>query len=95
MPLGGGAPGPRRTELARRADEISPTRHLRDLAARLVSIHPLRAADAFQLAAALVWTEEHPSDSGFVCLDARLCEAANREGFRVLPGDPRDAVHER
>jgi hypothetical protein len=48
-------------------------------------MHPLRAADAFQLAAALLWCEEDPSRETFVCLDDRLLEAARREGFRILP----------
>ena len=38
-----------------------------------------------QLASALVWCAEEPRDESFVCLDARLREAAAREGFRLLP----------
>lgn len=68
------------------ADTVSPTDEVRRRAARLVSVHPLRAADALQLAAALIWCEEQPHGEGFVCLDARLRDAATREGFDVRPG---------
>ena len=67
------------------ADTVAPSDELRRRAARLVAVHPLRAADALQLAAALVWCEEQPHGEGFVCLDARLCEAARNEGFEVKP----------
>ena len=49
-----------------------------------VRVHPLRAADSLQLAAALASAEEDPSGVGFVCFDIRLNEAASREGFTVL-----------
>ena len=64
---------------------IGPTEDVRARARRLVATHPLRAADAFQLAAALVWCEEHPAGETFFCLDDRLREAARLEGFTVLP----------
>jgi predicted nucleic acid-binding protein len=67
------------------ADTVSPTDEVRRRAARLVSVHPLRAADALQLAAALIWCEEQPHGETFVCLDARLRDAALREGFEVKP----------
>lgn len=67
------------------ADTVSPTDEVRRRAARLVAVHPLRAADALQLAAALIWCEEQPHGEVFVCLDARLRDAAQREGFDVLP----------
>lgn len=54
-------------------------------ARRLLATHNLRAADALQLAAALVATEDQPSRFAFVTLDDRLAEAASREGFTVLP----------
>lgn len=54
-------------------------------ASRLLVRHPLRAADALQLAAALVWCREQPSAEGFVCLDDRLRDAARAEGFAILP----------
>ena len=67
------------------ADTVSPTDEVRRRAARLVAVHPLRAADALQLAAALLWCEEQPHNEGFVCLDARLRDAARNEGFDVRP----------
>jgi len=48
-------------------------------------VHSLRAADSFQLAAALIWAEENPQGLDLVCLDQNLREAAFKEGFAVLP----------
>lgn len=67
------------------ADTIAPTDEVRRRAGRLVAGHLLRAGDALQLAAALVWCEEQPTTERFVCLDERLREAARREGFTLLP----------
>lgn len=67
------------------ADIVAPTLRLRDRAGRLLGVHPLRAGDALQLAAALVWCDDVPQGEGFVCLDARLREAAGREGFLLRP----------
>ncbi len=47
--------------------------------------HPLKSADALQLAAALVWAGNTTRDHHFVCLDKRLRKAAGKEGFRILP----------
>jgi hypothetical protein len=57
----------------------------RQRALRLLAVHPLGAADALQLAAALIWTRESPAGVGLISADARLREAASREGFEVLP----------
>ena len=67
--------------------EILPVEGVRTRAMRLLAQHPLRAADALQLAAALVWCEEQPAGETFVCLDRRLREAARREGFALLPSE--------
>ena len=64
---------------------IAPTVALRERAGRLLRRHPLRAADALQLAAALAWTEHAPGGERFVCLDDRLRVAATREGFAISP----------
>ena len=64
---------------------VLPAESVRSRADRLLGLHPLRAADAFQLAAALVASEENPEDLPFVTLDERLVEAARKEGFEVLP----------
>ena len=65
--------------------QIDPSDEIRESARRFLRVHPLRAADALQLAAALIWCEEQPHGEGFVTLDARLGEAAAAEGFVVHP----------
>lgn len=65
--------------------ETQPTARLRALAEQVLSIHSLRAADALQLAAALVWCCSQPQGRHFVCLDERLRNAATRSGFVLLP----------
>jgi predicted nucleic acid-binding protein len=65
--------------------EIQPTEMVRLRAERLLSIHPLRAADALQLAAALVWAQETPRGLEFVCLDQNLRESSLKEGFSIQP----------
>jgi predicted nucleic acid-binding protein len=72
--------------LVQHVDTVAPTDELRRRAGRLLASHPLRAADALQLAAALMWCEEQPHGEGFVTLDARLAEAAANEGFSIHPG---------
>ncbi len=67
------------------SDNVPPTERLRQRAGRLLAIHPLRGADALQLAAALDWCEDQPAGETLVCLDERLREAARREGFALLP----------
>ena len=67
--------------------EIPPAERLRDDAGRLVRVHDLRAADAFQLAAARAVSDDHPETLPFVTLDERLALAASREGFPVLGSD--------
>jgi uncharacterized protein len=52
---------------------------------RLVRTHALRAADALQLGAALIASDDRPESLPFVCLDDRLRDCARREGFTVLP----------
>lgn len=65
--------------------EVAPTDAVRAQAERLLAVHPLRAADSLQLAAALAWCRGAPSGAGLVTLDERLRDAAGREGFAVLP----------
>ncbi len=66
--------------------EVLPSEPVRNAAQRLLRVHPLRAADSLQLAAAIVAAEGDPATLEFVGLDDRLNEAAAREGFRVLRG---------
>jgi predicted nucleic acid-binding protein len=64
---------------------MQPTERVRVLAERLMSAHPLKAADALQLAAAFRWAAEQPGGYEFVSLDGTLRTAAAVEGFTVLP----------
>ena len=65
--------------------EARPTARLRALAEQALATHPLRAADALQLASAQIWCQSQPGGRPFVCLDERLRTAASRLGFDVLP----------
>jgi predicted nucleic acid-binding protein len=73
-------------ELVATWSEVPPRPPLRDDAGRLVRVHDLRAADAFQLAAARTASDGRPETLPFVTLDDRLALAARREGFPILPG---------
>jgi uncharacterized protein len=66
-------------------DEIDPSDEIRQLAVRYLRVHPLRAADALQLAAAFLASERRPRSLEVVTLDERLAVAAGKEGFPVLP----------
>jgi predicted nucleic acid-binding protein len=67
--------------------EVEPSADLREAARRLLRVHPLRAADAVQLAAATLAAQHKPASLVFVTLDTRLATAARKEGFVVLsPG---------
>jgi hypothetical protein len=70
--------------LAESWHEIVPSDAVRRTAERLLRTHPLRAADALQLASALVAADHDPASLEMVCLDERLRLAARREGFSVL-----------
>ncbi|MCY3600013.1 MAG: type II toxin-antitoxin system VapC family toxin [Gemmatimonadetes bacterium] len=64
--------------------EIEPLEQVRNRAIRLLRLHPLRGADALQLAAALAAAAEDPQRLELVSGDHRLSNAARREGFKVL-----------
>lgn len=64
--------------------EVTDHERVRSRAERLLGVHPLTAGDAVQLAAALVFVDEKPGGFTFVCLDQRLREAAEKEGFQAL-----------
>lgn len=70
--------------LRRRWNEVQPTDEVRDLAERLLGVHTLRSADALQLAAALVWSSQHPRGRHFIGADGALSTAAQAEGFTVI-----------
>jgi predicted nucleic acid-binding protein len=69
--------------LAEAWHEVQPVAAVRGTARRLLRVHPLRAADALQLAAAVVAGEGLPASLPLVTLDERLAAAARREGFIV------------
>ena len=71
-------------QLADAWHEIVPTDSVRRTAERLLRVHPLRAADSLQLAAAVTAADHDPTTLEFVCLDERLIAAARREGFVVI-----------
>jgi predicted nucleic acid-binding protein len=64
--------------------EIEPGELVRENAIRFLRVHPLRAADALQLAAAFVAAERRPASLEIVTLDDRLAGAARREGFALV-----------
>lgn len=63
--------------------EVAPSEEVRRQARRLLRIHGLRAADALQLGAALVWAGTW-ADGEFVSFDERLREAAHLEGLALV-----------
>ncbi|MGH7823309.1 MAG: type II toxin-antitoxin system VapC family toxin [Candidatus Binatia bacterium] len=71
--------------LCGRWTEVLPGKRLRERAERLLLVHALLAADAFQLAGALLWARGRTTGRGLVSFDDRLRRAATREGFDVLP----------
>ena len=64
--------------------EVAQYDAVRARARRLLETHPLRAADALHLAAALVAFEEQTTGVVFVTFDGRLAGAARKEGFDTL-----------
>ena len=64
--------------------DVQPTESIRRHAMALLRIHPLRAADALQLAAALLVAERRSDVAAFVCNDQRLTSAARREGLTTI-----------
>jgi predicted nucleic acid-binding protein len=80
-----------RIAMLRRAEELLGSCHevtdllaVRRRAVPLLARHALGAADAAQLASALLVADPDPASLTFVCLDRRLADAASREGLSVL-----------
>jgi uncharacterized protein len=71
-------------DLAEVWDEVTDVLAVRRRALAVLARHPLRAADAAQLGAALAVSSEEGPPLGFVCLDDRLLDAAEREGLRPV-----------
>jgi predicted nucleic acid-binding protein len=65
--------------------EILPGNDLRNQSIRAISIHGLKTLDSLQLAAALLWADNKPTQKSFLSLDKQLRNAALKEGFTVLP----------
>ena len=65
-------------------DEVTDVLAVRTRANALLARHPLRAADAGQLGAALLIQEQLAGVLTFVCLDHRLSSAAELESLRVV-----------
>jgi predicted nucleic acid-binding protein len=74
----------RLTQFAATWQEIDPTDEVRETAGRFLRVHPLRAADALQLAAAFVAAGRRPSSLDMIVLDERLAAVAQKEGFSVI-----------
>lgn len=76
-----------RRELLRaweRWSEVTAIELVRRHAERVVETHPVRAADALQIGAALVAADGEPAALEFVTFDRHQAAAAEREGFPVL-----------
>ena len=70
--------------LRSRWNEVQPTEEVRERAERLLRIHRLRAADALQLAAALVWCKDRARSRTLIGSDGNLLKAAGAEGFTII-----------
>ena len=66
-----------------RALLITSVEEVKPVARRVLHVHALRAADALQLGAALLRVNHRPMRRVFHTFDARLAEAAYKEGFIV------------
>ena len=70
--------------LSRGWREVFPDDQVRDLAEESLDKYFLRAADALQLAASLIWCQKRPPRRCFITADRRLAQAAASAGFSVL-----------
>jgi predicted nucleic acid-binding protein len=71
-------------ERAARWTEVEAVADVRLRAERLLGLHPLRAADALQLGAALTFFGDVPRGRVFLTRDRELAAAAAREGFTIV-----------
>jgi predicted nucleic acid-binding protein len=71
-------------QLAAGWHEVDPSDIVRETAVRFLRVHPFRAADALQLAAAFIAAEQRPVSLEMITLDERLAGAAQKEGFTVV-----------
>ena len=63
--------------------EVEAGHAVREAAVRFLRVHPLRAGDATQLAAAFIAANRQPGTLEIVTLDDRVASAARKEGFAV------------
>jgi predicted nucleic acid-binding protein len=73
----------RMLELVQSCHLVVSIEHVKSQARRLLRLHPLRAADGLQLAAAVEWAGGRPQGRTLHTFDTRLAAAARREGFEV------------
>lgn len=78
------AAGLRLERLRRGWRELQPTEALRAQAEAFLMRHPLKAADALQLAAAWTWCLGNVRSCTFISGDTQLVEAAQQVGFQVV-----------
>lgn len=71
-------------DLVGRCAVVTDVDGARRRAERLVGVHPIAAADALQVGAALIVCGDRPEHLEFVTLDAQLARCAQLEGFRVI-----------
>lgn len=64
--------------------QVEASDAVRDTAIRFLRVHPLRAADALQLAAAFIAADRRPPELEVVTLDDRVTAAARKEGFILV-----------
>jgi predicted nucleic acid-binding protein len=75
-------------QLAASWHEVDPSDAIREAATRFLRVHPLRAGDALQLAAAFMASERRPASLEMVTLDDRLGTAGRKEGFVITQVAP-------
>ena len=73
----------RAQEFASASRVVVDVEGVKEVARRTLRLHSLTAADACQLAAALVWAGGRPQGKTLLTLDERLAASARREGFDV------------
>jgi predicted nucleic acid-binding protein len=64
--------------------EVAPSEPLREQAERLVDRFPLKAADAQQLAAAMIWCIGRTKGRVFISGDSQLLDAARQLGLQAI-----------
>lgn len=65
-------------------NEIPPKEAVREMAIDILESYPLRAGDALQLAAAMIWCDSKPRNRVFVTFDLLLADVAAQVGFTVV-----------